>query len=76
MIMNVIVVLVIAIVGYVGLTRGFFGSMLNMVCVVIGAAWRRPSSAVETNMQVRTSFMIDWTVSSDSGLDAALVVCV
>ena len=45
-------------------------------CVVIGAAWRLPSSAVETNMQVRTSFMIDWTVSSDSGLDAALVVCV
>ncbi len=38
MIMNVVVILVIVVVGYVGLTRGFFGSMLNMVCVLIGAA--------------------------------------
>jgi len=38
MIMNIVVILVILVVGYIGLTRGFFSSMLNMICVVVGAA--------------------------------------
>jgi uncharacterized membrane protein required for colicin V production len=38
MIMNIIVILIILIVGYIGLTRGFFGSLLNTVCVLVGAA--------------------------------------
>jgi uncharacterized membrane protein required for colicin V production len=38
MYMNIVVILVILIVGYIGLTRGFFSSMLNMLCVVVGAA--------------------------------------